>query len=396
MDESTETVVPLAPPATAPAEELARALGVSVDTAERLVKAGHTSVSAARELSAEALTELGISAEEATRLRPAPPEPVPVSEAAPEPVRETPPEPVPLAASEPEPTAAPEPATETASEPAAAAASEPALGPAPLDSDRIVERWAGTVRRPDRTRRRRPAVAPKESAEVLRKWVDGDDRAMEDWIHASEADRIAPAAPLVSPPTPGPADQKYLYGHIWVVLAWVVRHPLWGTIGLPLLAKLYVRQKDIAKIPKKLRWTFQTKLEQAADLVAWAAQTVFSRGKQLWIVAEAIRKLNEDDLRFLNRLIVERLNLIHQARSTYMLAHFSVGDRVRFSTGSGEQKSGVVVRLNKKTASIATHDGQHWKVHPGYLSPDGPDKIDPPGECLNRTDASEHKSTHQM
>jgi len=206
MDESTETVVPLAPPATAPAEELARALGVSVDTAERLVKAGHTSVSAARELSAEALTELGISAEEATRLRPAPPEPVPVSEAAPEPVRETPPEPVPLAASEPEPTAAPEPATETASEPAAAAASEPALGPAPLDSDRIVERWAGTVRRPDRTRRRRPAVAPKESAEVLRKWVDGDDRAMEDWIHASEADRIAPAAPLVSPPTPGPAE----------------------------------------------------------------------------------------------------------------------------------------------------------------------------------------------
>lgn len=37
-------------------------------------------------------------------------------------------------------------------------------------------------------------------------------------------------------PTPGPADAKYLYGHIWVTLSWILRHPLWGTIGLPLLA----------------------------------------------------------------------------------------------------------------------------------------------------------------
>src|SRR5262245_15386217 len=37
-------------------------------------------------------------------------------------------------------------------------------------------------------------------------------------------------------PTPGPAEQKFLYGHVWVTLAWVVRHAWWGTIGLPLLA----------------------------------------------------------------------------------------------------------------------------------------------------------------
>lgn len=46
-------------------------------------------------------------------------------------------------------------------------------------------------------------------------------------------------------PTPGPADQKFLYGHLWVTVAWVVRHPWWGTIGLPLRALLYVRQKQI-------------------------------------------------------------------------------------------------------------------------------------------------------
>ncbi len=95
-------------------------------------------------------------------------------------------------------------------------------------------------------------------------------------------------------------------------------------------------------------------------------------------VAEAIRKLSEEDLRFLNRLIVERLKLINQARSTVMLAHFSVGDRVSFATSVGDRKTGVIVRLNKKTASIDTHDGQRWKVHPGFLSAVDEGKIEPP------------------
>ena len=33
-------------------------------------------------------------------------------------------------------------------------------------------------------------------------------------------------------PTPGPADQTFLYGHVWVTLALLVRHPLWGGEGL--------------------------------------------------------------------------------------------------------------------------------------------------------------------
>jgi hypothetical protein len=92
--------------------------------------------------------------------------------------------------------------------------------------------------------------------------------------------------------------------------------------------------------------------------------------------AEVIRRLNEEDLRFLNRLIVERLKLLHQARSTVMLAHFSIGDRVIFPTSAGEQKSGIIVRLNKKTASIHTSDGEHWNVHPGYLRADVPGRCD--------------------
>ena len=37
-------------------------------------------------------------------------------------------------------------------------------------------------------------------------------------------------------PTPRPAGSKFLYGHVGVCLARQVRHPLWGTIALPLLS----------------------------------------------------------------------------------------------------------------------------------------------------------------
>ena len=73
-------------------------------------------------------------------------------------------------------------------------------------------------------------------------------------------------------PTPGPADQTFAYGHVWVTLAWIVRHPRWGTIGLPLLAKLYVRAKDIWLLKALHGWKFQTKLEQAAELLEWAVR----------------------------------------------------------------------------------------------------------------------------
>lgn len=87
-------------------------------------------------------------------------------------------------------------------------------------------------------------------------------------------------------PTPGPADQKFLYGHVWVTIAWVVRHPRWGAIGLPLRAWLYVRQKQIALLTRLYGVTFQTKLEMAAELVEWLAGWLCFLGKKLWVVAD--------------------------------------------------------------------------------------------------------------
>ena len=86
--------------------------------------------------------------------------------------------------------------------------------------------------------------------------------------------------------TPGPADAKLAYGHVWVTLAWVVRHPRWGTIALPLLAKLYVRAKDIAPLALCSDWTFRTKLELAGELLAWATFWLSWIERPIWVVVD--------------------------------------------------------------------------------------------------------------
>jgi hypothetical protein len=87
-------------------------------------------------------------------------------------------------------------------------------------------------------------------------------------------------------PAPGPSDQQYLYGHVWVTLSLALRHPLWGALALPLRALLYVRRQTMAKIPRRRNWKFKTKLELAARLIEWLAPIARSAGKTLWVVVD--------------------------------------------------------------------------------------------------------------
>ncbi|OWK39932.1 transposase [Fimbriiglobus ruber] len=87
-------------------------------------------------------------------------------------------------------------------------------------------------------------------------------------------------------PTPGPAGSAYVYGHVWVVLGLLVTHPTWGITALPLLARLYVRAKDVAGIPAVDRPVFRTKHAMAVELVRWAASCLAACGKALWVVAD--------------------------------------------------------------------------------------------------------------
>ena len=66
----------------------------------------------------------------------------------------------------------------------------------------------------------------------------------------------------------------------------VLRHPLWGTIGLPLRALMYVKRKDLPKLARRCHWIFRTKLQLAGALVTWAAKLLQTAGKACWVVAD--------------------------------------------------------------------------------------------------------------
>jgi DDE superfamily endonuclease len=87
-------------------------------------------------------------------------------------------------------------------------------------------------------------------------------------------------------PTPGPAGSPYVYGHVFVVMALLVAHPAWGVVALPLLARLYVRKKDLPGIDPKHRPPFRTKLEMAVDLLRWAKPWLDLLGLPIWVVAD--------------------------------------------------------------------------------------------------------------
>jgi hypothetical protein len=66
-------------------------------------------------------------------------------------------------------------------------------------------------------------------------------------------------------------------------------------------------------------------------------------------IEEFIKKLGEKELRYINRLVVERIKLLVQQRSTDQMMKFNIGERVSFNASDGIKRSGVIIRINKKT-----------------------------------------------
>jgi hypothetical protein len=141
-------------------------------------------------------------------------------------------------------------------------------------------------------------------------------------------------------PTPGPADQQYLYGHIWVTISLALRHPQWGALALPLRAMLYVRQQTMASIPGRRDWQFATKLELATRLVEWIAPILKAAGKTLWIVIDG----GYTKAPFLSRALKERRSSADCAKTRSCTARFPscVPANVVLAVACGSMESGSV------------------------------------------------------
>ena len=155
-------------------------------------------------------------------------------------------------------------------------------------------------------------------------------------------------------PTPGPADQKFLYGHVWVTLAWLVRHPHWGTIALPLLARLYVRIKSLTPVQLRYGWRFRTKLELAAELVEWAAKWLRYLNNSLWVVADGAYAKRV----FMRRAVAAGVTVVSRLRKDAAL--FTVPRPAR----PGERRRGRPRKYGAERIDLAKRAGQRrgWRT----------------------------------
>ena len=136
--------------------------------------------------------------------------------------------------------------------------------------------------------KRADSVAARLAIAAVKPLVAGTDRltlALDD----TPTQRYGPhvqGAGVHHNPAPGPAGGPFVYGHVWVVLAALATHPAWGVVALPLLARLYVRAKDLAGIDPWHRPAFRTKLELAVELLRWAKSWLGHWCQSLWVVTD--------------------------------------------------------------------------------------------------------------
>lgn len=80
-----------------------------------------------------------------------------------------------------------------------------------------------------------------------------------------------------------------------------------------------------------------------------------------------LTKYTEQELLELNRRIIERIRFLRQGRCRESILEFHVGDRVSFSPECGHEVTGTIVRLNRKSVTVASSDGGQWRVAPGFI-----------------------------
>jgi hypothetical protein len=94
----------------------------------------------------------------------------------------------------------------------------------------------------------------------------------------------------------------------------------------------------------------------------------------------------EADLIELNRRVAERIRALRQERCASIMTEFGVGDRVSFHPECGHDVIGTVIRMNRKSVTVVSTDGQHWRVAPGFLKKASSEHSDPSSDgSLQRT-----------
>jgi hypothetical protein len=111
---------------------------------------------------------------------------------------------------------------------------------------------------------------------------------------------------------------------------------------------LYVRQANLASLAPWYQIKFQTKLEQAAEMVEWLAWAVLGLGKTLWIVADGAYAKKP----FLRRALKAGVVVVSRLRKDAAL--WTVPEVVP----PGKRKRGAPRKYGKDRISLAKRAGQ--------------------------------------
>jgi hypothetical protein len=86
-------------------------------------------------------------------------------------------------------------------------------------------------------------------------------------------------------------------------------------------------------------------------------------------ILSVLDMLTEQELIQLNQIVVHRLRLMQQIRAHGAMMKFRVGQRVQFTSTSGQLIRGVLSKMNQKSVTVVTDDGHQWRVSPAFLQP---------------------------
>ena len=80
-----------------------------------------------------------------------------------------------------------------------------------------------------------------------------------------------------------------------------------------------------------------------------------------------IEELSGQELRTLNRRIIDRLKYLQAEQNLHNMMRFNRGAKVSFDTRQGRELA-TIIKFNRKTITVETDDGERWNVPPHLLS----------------------------
>lgn len=83
-------------------------------------------------------------------------------------------------------------------------------------------------------------------------------------------------------------------------------------------------------------------------------------------VDHTLKSMTEERIRILHRKTGERLRLIDRVNQLQALSKLSVTDRVSFMHND-KRITGIIIRLNRRTATVLDDDRNRWNVSPSLL-----------------------------